>query len=131
MSTYASLLDGHGWTQVDRRSRPSALSGTAPVLGGEAVESGTGRMASALIEYQPRAWQRESEAITEPDRPDVSAWRATATVSSQRLRGSARAGVHPDGCMVETYDQMARHCRVRFVTAGGLRHGGQTEGLPG
>ena len=25
---------------------------------GEAVESGTG-MASALVEYQPRAWQRE------------------------------------------------------------------------
>ena len=33
VSTYASLLDGHGWTQVDRPSRPSALSGIAPILG--------------------------------------------------------------------------------------------------
>jgi hypothetical protein len=39
--------------------------------------------------------------------------------------------VHPDGCMVETYDQMARHCGVSFVNGRGFEAWGANWGAPG
>jgi hypothetical protein len=45
------------------------------------------------------------------------------------MQGSVGAGVHPDGCMVETYDQMAQHCGVRFVNGQAVRGmGGRLRG---
>ena len=76
--------------------------------------------AAALAVTLARPDKQKSGAITRARRPDESHRRATTMVSSQRLRGSARAGMHPDGCMVETHDQMARHLQgeVRERQAG-------------
>ena len=80
-----------GTNRVTKNPKAGAPGGHLPTNARVAAARGSTRPDEAEV------WSDYEE----PDRPDVSARRATK-VSRQRLRGTARAGVHPDGCMVET-----------------------------
>lgn len=59
---------------------------------GEAVESGTG-MASALVEYQPRAWQREK--ARGPQRVRCSAKGRRPVTGLRALRSASSSSASP------------------------------------